>query len=449
MVRIAGVLFAFAVIAAACGGNSGSTIESTTGDPAPETATETATTTPTEEPVPVDTTVVSADGILTVDVPAGAAGAAVEIARLENAGLPPEVLGDGVVVVGYELSPDASEFAEPLVLTFRVDPAELGLDLADGTVPLGFLFTQDADGEFESLGGVLSREGDMVMARAEVTHFSPAFLVISWDWAVALVPDTVNLVIGELTPVEILLAHEVLGHQSLDDWSTYLADWTAEAPFATARVQTGPGAVSCSAPTDELVTDAFAVRISTASSFRGFVEPKHFAFVAIFESLFELDVASPVRATVIELAGDGTCSKTLPSVATANPAANILSLLVTQGSLVFTVVVDGDGQAMAEAPNTQWHQPIFTFGTPDGAFEIRGTWTRSGQFEGKVFDEDFKLIGEATVTGEWTSSDTMVITASGFGSDDLPNLVKLELGVRITEADGSISTFGDVATWEP
>jgi hypothetical protein len=129
-------------------------------------------------------------------------------------------------------------------------------------------------------------------------------------------------------------------------------------------------------------------------------------------------------------------------------AALITSFDVTQGSLVFTITVEGDGQALAESPDTQWYQPVFEFDTADGAFTIDGTWAQGRPFKGRAFDTNFKLIVDADITGEWTSPNTMVITADNFGSDELPAVVKVILGVRVTKDDGKEGNYGDFAKWE-
>ena len=91
---------------------------------------------------------------------------------------------------------------------------------------------------------------------------------------------------------------------------------------------------------------------------------------------------------------------------------------------------------------------MFEFDTAVGSFTIDGTWAQGRPFNGRAFDESFKLIVDADITGEWTSPDTMVITASNFGSDELPALVRVLLGVRVTKADGTDANFGDFAEWE-
>lgn len=251
------------------------------------------------------TTVRSEDGRLTVQVPDGAApdGVEVEIALIEDDDLPSELRdAEGLGVVGYELSPDGAEFSEPLTVTFSLDPAELGLDLPEGGVPLGWLVTRDAAGEFAGLEGAeLSREDGMLVARGTIAHFTPAFLVLKRDQAVALVPDNVDLAVGETVDVTVIAATRGVGLIPLTevfgvrDWNRI--DWTATAPFSVDRNRSGPAqigaTVSCSQPTDDVVVDAFEVR------FRG-------GLATGFEAS-DIFGDSTVGASLFRLAGDGTC----------------------------------------------------------------------------------------------------------------------------------------------
>ena len=136
------------------------------------------------------------------------------------------------------------------------------------------------------------------------------------------------------------------------------------------------------------------------------------------------------------------------SGAEANPATTVRAFDVTEGSLVFSVAVNGDGRAMAESGDTKWYQAIFTFDTAEGAYEIRGTWKRGNEMEGDVFDKDFTKLADAVVVGEWTASDSFVITASDYGSDDVPSAVRLDILVRIDGGDDADTDYGDQVLWE-
>lgn len=136
-----------------------------------------------------------------------------------------------------------------------------------------------------------------------------------------------------------------------------------------------------------------------------------------------------------------------PSGAEANPAATVRTFEVSSGSLVFTVTVDGDGETLATSPDTKWYQPIFGFETPEGDIEIQGEWGRGQPFEAMVFDQDFQLIDDVIVTGDWTAPDTFVVVAEGFGAAGLPERVTLDLLVRVDDAGTNVD-YGDTAFWE-
>ena len=153
----------------------------------------------------------------------------------------------------------------------------------------------------------------------------------------------------------------------------------------------------------------------------------------------------PPTATAEEAMGD---SADPPSGAEENPATTVREFGVTQGSLVFSVAVNGDGRAMAESEDTKWYQAIFTFDTAEGAYEIRGTWKRGKEMEGDVFDETFTKLDDAVVVGEWTESDSFVITASDYGSDEVPSAVRLDILVRIDGGDDADTDYGDQVLWE-
>jgi hypothetical protein len=247
------------------------------------------------------TTVRSEDGRLTVQVPEGAApdGVEVEIALIEDDDLPAELRDiEGLGVAGYELSPDGAEFSEPLTVTFRLDPAELGLDLLEGAVPLGLLLTRDAAGEFEGLeDAVLSREDGLVVARGAMSHFSPSFVVWSETEAVALTPDSVDLAVGETVEVEVLAAlkgGELIPVGRLTGFDNQPGQrWMGTAPFSTMRLG-GAGMkakIECNAPTDDTVIDAYSVLIARPN---------------VRETLVA-GILFDTFAPLIALAGEGTC----------------------------------------------------------------------------------------------------------------------------------------------
>jgi len=248
------------------------------------------------------------------------------------------------MVVGYELSPDGAEFSEPLDITFRLDPAALGLDLADGAVPFGLLITENASGEFEGVtDAVFSRYEGMVVARGEVSHFTPAFVVLSDFYAVALIPDAVDLAVGQTTQVEIALGFKGLDGsgisgvasqvgKQLQDFGYSRIEWSAKDPFSAAKGAAASdhiGSVSCHSPTAGVVPDAYKVTLTPEL---GLIE----AVAIMFDQLDEIGQAH-LRQPV-ELAGVGTCTggsvtstSTSTSTSTTQPASEETDDLIGVG----------------------------------------------------------------------------------------------------------------------
>ena len=239
----------------------------------------------------------SADGVLTVQVPDGAAldGVEVSIAALEDGDLPSELQETDAVVVGYELSPDGAEFSEPLTVTFRLDPGDIGLELSDAAVPLGLLLTQNAAGELESLRGAeLSRDGDQIVAQVAVTHFSPAIVVITDELMFELSPAKLELQVGESWHVLVTENSVSVGEEP---------EWKAISPLTARATQTDHvGEIRCTAPTDGWVTGAYTalVELGSTDSISGSV------VAAVFQELNIFDVERALPR--ITLSGDGKCN---------------------------------------------------------------------------------------------------------------------------------------------
>jgi hypothetical protein len=166
IIRLAATISACALIAAACSGSNDdaatptSAVDETPGTEAAEFI-----------------TVESEDGDLVLEVPAGAPEAeAVTVSVLDPADYPPELAGveqtEGTVL--YRLEPDGAEFAEPVLITRRLDAANF--DLGPGELPFVLGVTYSADGTYELLEvPEISRDGDDVYVTSEATHFSDLF----------------------------------------------------------------------------------------------------------------------------------------------------------------------------------------------------------------------------------------------------------------------------------
>lgn len=261
-------------------------------------------------------TVTSSDGVLTVQVPAGAAAEGVEvtITALEGGDLPSELreaAADEVVIVGYELGPDGAEFAEPVVVTFRIDPDEVGLDLPEGAVPLGILLTENAAGELESVeGGELSREDGLLVAQTAVTHFSPAIVVLSGRMALVLNPQRKELEVGAIFGSDVSVRDLSTGEAGTFADIPEMAsgdffgehEWEAMAPFSIRTVGTPDleATITCNARTDGWMPDAYGVLVAARRTAA--------EVVAALFGFHNLSGQNSTTVLGVRLVGEGKCN---------------------------------------------------------------------------------------------------------------------------------------------
>lgn len=258
------------------------------------------------------TTVRSDDGVLTVEVPEGAAAEGVEvtITRLSEDDLPLELQGadpDAVVIVGYELGPDGAEFSEPVEVTFRLDPGDLGLDLPDDAVPLGLVLTENSVGELARVeNAVLSREAGDVVVQMSLTHFSPAIVTLQHHVMISLWPSEIALRVGEASTLSVRFNSRLFDPRDLlvgvsitfrDEGSDSSDGWLAQDPFSLSDTSDDRGlsaSITCTAPTEGLLPDAYGVRVR----------------VELEQGLHDVDsVFGRFRfISNVELSGDGECS---------------------------------------------------------------------------------------------------------------------------------------------
>jgi len=122
------------------------------------------------------TSFASDDGVVSVDVPPGAAPDDFKgsVSQSDASALGIDVSDvDGVLLV-YELGPDGTEFGEPVTVTFRISSVLGGFDPEMG-LPLSLVVIEDADGGYEPLGSMRSfLDGDVLVVEGTTTHFSTA-----------------------------------------------------------------------------------------------------------------------------------------------------------------------------------------------------------------------------------------------------------------------------------
>ena len=120
--------------------------------------------------------VVSDDGKLTLDIPAGAldqdtriSATAVDIIEL------PETLREDAEGTGYLLEPDGLEFIQPISLSLNLGPDDLPEDELTDAAPLYFLVTQSGEDEpelLENLATAALLSDGTVLIEGQLSHFS-------------------------------------------------------------------------------------------------------------------------------------------------------------------------------------------------------------------------------------------------------------------------------------
>ena len=119
-------------------------------------------------------TVTSADGLFTVEVPAGAPSEtisiAIEVVAATDVGVEESLLAGSV----YQLTPDGAAFDVPVTTIRTLSASELGV--SPDAVPLFHVFPGKDDG-WAPLSTETTRDGDQLFVRAETTHFSPNVVV--------------------------------------------------------------------------------------------------------------------------------------------------------------------------------------------------------------------------------------------------------------------------------
>lgn len=177
---------AFLVLAAACGGGTGSATTSPATTAAATTTAATTTSSATTATAATTTTnpgfeVASEDGDLTVEVPleAMATDPGITVRLLAPEEYPPELAGaaDNPNSRIYNLEPEGLEFAAPVTVTRRIDTERFG-DLGPDEVPIVVLITRTPAGDYEPYGDLrVTRDGEDVFVSGTTTHFSPAVAV--------------------------------------------------------------------------------------------------------------------------------------------------------------------------------------------------------------------------------------------------------------------------------
>ncbi len=198
------LVLTFAIVAAACGGSDDT--ETQQPDPTVTTTTTAATTTTVGEPDPPAVnddansatigaqggSISSPDGLLTLDIPAGALTEDTLITVAPAPDFETPDLGDGEQLgAAYELGPDGQTFAAPITVSF-----DLGAS-ADSEVSIVVPVSTSPDGGTEGLAAPsISNEGGTLRVTGQTTHFSFVFAVVL-GVVVAMDPADPSILVGD------------------------------------------------------------------------------------------------------------------------------------------------------------------------------------------------------------------------------------------------------------
>jgi hypothetical protein len=373
------------------------------------------------------TTVRSADGVLTVEVPEGAAsdGVEVTIRELSEEDLPSELRGadpDAVAIVGYELGPDGAEFSEPVVVTFRIDPSEHGIELPDGAVPLGLLLTENSAGELESIEGAeVSREDGSVVVRAGMTHFSPAVLMLSQSYAYVLTPAKLELEEGGQAKKARVVVRQGSSDSPVNRGAQGRSDleWSTTPPFEAVSDH-DEAAISCDVPTEGWVSGAYRVEVARVLLMnRADFDLQHLlGGLNLFDQNLDLASSSVSGDAKCNGSGETATPEVEPSMGTGSAstaAASPTSPVATVGprsasNSGYDISVSGSSGDTPVDENDCYGQDAPLDTCPDEVDIVHMAW-------GMRADQPDLLEVTVTFAGPFAGPDTTIMSVTVWGDD--------------------------------
>lgn len=409
--------------------------------------------------------VASADGIVTVEVPAGAApgGIAVTVDAGDPGSLPQELRDSGLPVFVYELGPDGTQFAEPVTVTFRIPAALAGFDPAVG-MPLAVLASRSGDELLDPYESVdISLDGDVLVVSGSTDHFTEAVAIVS-GVSLSLVtrPSPVKVGVGQIfhALVSNILDYQKAREASGENRSVKVL-YKSKVPITTlSPIFDGiVGEFRCDDETGGVLPDAITAELR--DTFRGspdehidtvlhaiglgglFSNPEGSTLVATFHADVECTGLSTATTSTLppgdDPEGDGKNGESENVSDDENvPGADIKSVRHVRdasGNHCFIIEVYGDGKKTATDPEEAVGDYLIDV-------EIRGAngWGTRVQFKRGEAESGKVRIGEKTsgrdtlegaeATVEWTDDHTMKVTVVGMGT-----------GFDVGEFDVDINVF--------
>ena len=462
-------MIAFALVASACGGSdsSGDTVTPVEPDSAAAGAS------------PEGGSVTSSDGMVTVEVPAGAApdGITVTVDVGDSGSLPQQLLDSGLPVFVYELGPDGTQFAEPVTVTFRIPAALAGFDRAVG-MPLAVLASRSGDELLNVYTSVnVSLDGDVLVVSGSTDHFTQAVVILSGvSLSLVTLPSPVKVGEGKIFHALVSNTSEYQKAVEASYESDLVRDrgvrvlYRSKVPITTLRtIDDIVGEFRCDDETGGVLPDAITgelqetFRRSADAHMKGDVGLTSMEvwlgglniFGSTAGSKLVATFHADVECTELSAAASSTTLSTLPpgddpegdgkngesekvSEDEDVPGADIKSVRHVRdasGNHCFFIEVYGDGKKTATDPEEAVGDYLIDV-------EIRGAngWGTRVQFKRGAAESGKVRIGEKTsgrdtlegaeATVEWTDDHTMKVTVVGTGT-----------GFDVGEFDVEINVF--------
>ena len=416
---------------------------------------------------PTGESVTSSDGIVTVEVPAGAApeGVTVTVDVGDPGSLPQELRDSGLPIFVYELGPDGTQFAEPVTVRFRIPAALAGFDAAAG-MPMALLAGRSGDAPLDLYASVdVSLDGDVLVVSGSTDHFTDAVVIVSdVPLSLATLPSPVRVGVGQFFHA---IVSNIGDYQQAVEAKGEGARtlYEAKSPISVVRLIDGiVGEFRCNDATNGVLPEAITAEVRRTFSRpdaelrENLQEPNLFQFVlfsgdifGIFEgrevvATFHADVeCTPSTTTTTTTAAPsgtgGQQSTTTESPTGSDPKGDhedresnkakegegeaadiksVLHVLGDSGENCFIIEVYGDGETAADAgtyliqievvdPESEgggWGADVqIRSGTPEAGFVLSG-----------LLDSGRDRLEGAEVSVMWINGNTMKVTVAGAGT---------------------------------
>lgn len=332
-------MIAFLLVASACGGGDSGGDTATTG------VSDVAAVSPEDTQAaggsPEGVSVTSSDGIVTVEVPAGAApdGVTVTVDAGDPASLPQELRDSGLPVFVYELGPDGTQFAEPVMVTFRIPAAVAGFDPAVG-MPMAVLASRSGEGLLDLYASVdVSLAGDVLVVSGSTDHFTQAVVVLS-GVSLSLVTRPSPVKVGEGQIFHALVSnfpdYEKAVEASGENRGARVL-YRSKAPVTSLRlIDDFIGEFRCDGETDGVLPDAITAEVRR--TFREFFRDP---LLVVRMGTLNIFGNAPNARLVAIFHADVECTEddTTTTTTTQSPAPEEL-----QAAMPVTVTNNGNGQ---------------------------------------------------------------------------------------------------------